>query len=190
MLTMKAKYALRAMSELARSGEQRLQAHELAVRCRAPGKFLETILVDLRTAGFVESRRGQRGGHTLAVPPEDIMIGDLIRAIGRNEKAEQPKVADVDDALVRLRTVLRDYRDALTQRHPQLGISPLEALRTLTVITGRDPQPAAQTRFDLRAGDCVRLKRSPRSLRLLHPQGYSYFAMLRQKLHWSAAPRV
>ena len=27
-------------------------------------------------------------------------------------------------------------------------------------------------------------------LRLLHPQGYSYFAMLRQKLHWSAAPRL
>jgi len=47
-----------------------------------------------------------------------------------------------------------------------------------------------QTRFDLRAGDCVRLTRSSRSLRLLHPQGYSYFAMLRQKLHWSAAPRV
>ena len=47
-----------------------------------------------------------------------------------------------------------------------------------------------QTRFDLRAGDCVRMTRSSRSLRLLHPQGYSYFAMLRQKLHWSAAPRV
>jgi len=47
-----------------------------------------------------------------------------------------------------------------------------------------------QTRFDLRAGDCVRMTRSSRSLRLLHPEGYSYFAMLRQKLHWSAAPRV
>lgn len=46
-----------------------------------------------------------------------------------------------------------------------------------------------QTRFDLRAGDCVRLSRSSRSLRLLHPEGYSYFAMLRQKLHWSATPR-
>ena len=47
-----------------------------------------------------------------------------------------------------------------------------------------------QTRFDLRAGDCVRLTRASRSVRLLHPRGYSYFAMLRQKLHWSAAPRV
>lgn len=47
-----------------------------------------------------------------------------------------------------------------------------------------------QTRFDLRAGDCVRMTRSSRSLRLLHPEGYSYFAVLRQKPHWSAAPRV
>lgn len=46
-----------------------------------------------------------------------------------------------------------------------------------------------QSRFDLRAGDCVRITRSPLALRLLHPVGYSYYAMLREKLHWSAAPR-
>ncbi|MFN3984374.1 MAG: NAD kinase [Rhodocyclaceae bacterium] len=47
-----------------------------------------------------------------------------------------------------------------------------------------------QTRFDARAGDCVRITRSPHAVRLLHPDGYSYFAMLREKLHWSAVPRV
>ena len=46
-----------------------------------------------------------------------------------------------------------------------------------------------QARFDLRAGDCVRITRSQHVLRLLHPERYSYFAMLRQKLHWSATPR-
>jgi NAD+ kinase len=46
-----------------------------------------------------------------------------------------------------------------------------------------------QMRFDARAGDCVRVTRSPNSVRLLHPEGYSYFAMLRGKLHWSATPR-
>ncbi len=46
-----------------------------------------------------------------------------------------------------------------------------------------------QARYDLRAGDCVRITRSPLALRLLHPVGYSYYAMLREKLHWSAAPR-
>lgn len=46
-----------------------------------------------------------------------------------------------------------------------------------------------QMRFDARAGDCVRVTRSPNAVRLLHPEGYSYFAMLRGKLHWSATPR-
>ncbi|MDP1733070.1 MAG: NAD kinase [Sulfuritalea sp.] len=46
-----------------------------------------------------------------------------------------------------------------------------------------------QTRFDARAGDVVRLARSRYSLTLLHPPGYSYFAMLREKLHWSSTPR-
>lgn len=47
-----------------------------------------------------------------------------------------------------------------------------------------------QTRFDARAGDLVRVTRSPKAVRLLHPEGYSYFAMLREKLHWSATPRL
>ncbi|OIP08339.1 MAG: NAD kinase [Betaproteobacteria bacterium CG2_30_68_42] len=46
-----------------------------------------------------------------------------------------------------------------------------------------------QVRFDARAGDCVRVERSARSVTLLHPPGYSYFAMLREKLRWSEAPR-
>lgn len=46
-----------------------------------------------------------------------------------------------------------------------------------------------QGMFDARAGDCVRVTRAPHIVTLLHPQGYSYFAMLREKLHWSATPR-
>ncbi len=46
-----------------------------------------------------------------------------------------------------------------------------------------------QTRFDARAGDVVRVVRSRHHITLLHPPGYSYFAMLRGKLHWSSTPR-
>ena len=46
-----------------------------------------------------------------------------------------------------------------------------------------------QTRFDARAGDVVRMVRSRHNITLLHPPGYSYFAMLREKLHWSSTPR-
>ena len=60
---------------------ERLQAHVIADRANIPAKFLEAILVDLRRAGFVESRRGQQGGHALAKPAAEVMVGDLIRAI-------------------------------------------------------------------------------------------------------------
>lgn len=46
-----------------------------------------------------------------------------------------------------------------------------------------------QMRFDARAGDTVRVARSEHAVTLVHPPGYSYFAMLREKLHWSEAPR-
>jgi NAD+ kinase len=38
-------------------------------------------------------------------------------------------------------------------------------------------------------GDCVRLRRSEYKICFLHPPGYSYFAMLRQKLQWSERPK-
>lgn len=46
-----------------------------------------------------------------------------------------------------------------------------------------------QEHVNLRGGDCVRVVRSDHHVTLLHPEGYSYFAMLREKLHWSASPR-
>lgn len=81
MLTNKAKYGLRAMCALSRSEHDWLQAHAIAARANVPEKFLEAILVDLRRAGLVESRRGHQGGHALARPASTIMVGDLIRAI-------------------------------------------------------------------------------------------------------------
>jgi len=81
MLTNKAKYGLRAMCALTRGDGVRLQARAIAERANVPEKFLEAILVDLRRAGFVDSRRGSQGGHALARPAGEIMVGDLIRAI-------------------------------------------------------------------------------------------------------------
>jgi NAD+ kinase len=45
-----------------------------------------------------------------------------------------------------------------------------------------------QVTFDLQPEDLVRIRRSDSSICLLHPPGYSYFSMLRQKLHWSEKP--
>jgi hypothetical protein len=75
----------------------------------------------------IAARFANVGLDGVAVRPESLRR-DLIASIGRNEKAAQANVADVDDALVRLRKVLLDYRDALMTKHPALGVSVLDAL--------------------------------------------------------------
>ncbi|MBS0461597.1 MAG: Rrf2 family transcriptional regulator, partial [Proteobacteria bacterium] len=81
MLTMKAKYALRALCVLADAGDGRLQARQIAVAASVPAKFLEVILVELRKAGLVTSKRGVQGGHALAQPAAEIMVGQVIRTL-------------------------------------------------------------------------------------------------------------
>ncbi|WP_419817048.1 AAA family ATPase [Glaciibacter flavus] len=73
---------------------------------------------------------------------------DLINGIGRNEKASAPSVSDIDDALVRLRKVLLDYRHALTRREPALGVSVLDALGELTRLSLLPTPPATTARLD------------------------------------------
>ena len=86
----------------------------------------------------------------LAISPRHLQR-DLIRAIGRNEKAEQPKVAEVDEALVRLRRVLRDYRGAVTTTHVDLRVSVLEVLRELAHLASLDPAPSTTARLGVAA---------------------------------------
>lgn len=73
-------YALRALSNLPDDGTYRL-ARELAARLDLPGPYLAKILQTLAQAGILESVRGPRGGFRLALPPEDITVGDVFRAL-------------------------------------------------------------------------------------------------------------
>ena len=83
MLTQKAKYALRAALSLARNwnDSEPLSIREIAEEEGISLKFLEAILLELRNAGILESRRGRSGGYRLARPPEEISFGAVIRAI-------------------------------------------------------------------------------------------------------------
>jgi Rrf2 family protein len=82
MLSQKTKYALRALVYLAAlSDRDSAPIQEIAVGAHAPRKFLEAILVELKQAGFVESRRGRFGGYALARTPKEIVFADVIRAI-------------------------------------------------------------------------------------------------------------
>ena len=77
----KSDYAVRAAVELAAAhnsgpvkGEQIAEAQDIPLR------FLENILGDLRHHGLVESRRGIDGGYWLSRSPEEITIGEVMRA--------------------------------------------------------------------------------------------------------------
>jgi Rrf2 family protein len=80
MLSQKARYALRALVELARGGGQ-ATAGELATRADAPRKFLEAILLELSRNRIVVSRRGKFGGYSLARAGSQISFAEVIRVI-------------------------------------------------------------------------------------------------------------
>lgn len=81
MLSQKARYALRALVELARDGTVQLTSGELALRADAPRKFLEAILLELSRNRVTVSRRGKFGGYTLARPAGEISFAEVIRII-------------------------------------------------------------------------------------------------------------
>jgi len=58
-----------------------MKGDRIAAAQDIPMKFLESILSELRRAGIVGSRRGAEGGYWLALPPKDITVADLIRAV-------------------------------------------------------------------------------------------------------------
>ena len=79
----KTDYALRAAVELAAAHGDGMpvKGERLATSQAIPLRFLENILLQLRHAGIVESRRGADGGYKLARAPEEITLADVIRAI-------------------------------------------------------------------------------------------------------------
>lgn len=82
MLTNRAKYATRALLELSlRTDEASITIQDIAERQNIPVKFLEQIFASLKMLGYVESRRGPGGGYALRRPPEQISLGEVVRAI-------------------------------------------------------------------------------------------------------------
>jgi len=81
-LSKKTEYALKALIYAARHPEgTTFQIKELADRNGIPKKFLELILLELKNAGIVQSKRGVGGGYLLARRPETVRSTEIIEAI-------------------------------------------------------------------------------------------------------------
>ena len=80
MISNKAKYALRALLAIAAQPPgNALTSIEIAKRQKIPHKFLEQILLDLKKAGILESRRGKLGGYVMLRPSDTISLGEVLR---------------------------------------------------------------------------------------------------------------
>lgn len=82
MLSKKTKYGLKALTYIAKSkGEIPVQVGEIAKSEQIPQKFLESILLTLRKAGFLGSKKGKHGGYYLRKEPSEILMTEVMRVL-------------------------------------------------------------------------------------------------------------
>jgi Rrf2 family protein len=121
-ISKRTQYGLKVMLALgSRYGEGSILTSTLSKHETIPIKFLEMILLDLKTQGLLISRRGPKGGYQLSRPPSTITIGSLIRVMEgplaplpcASETAFRAceECADVDSCGTRI--IMRQVRDAV-----------------------------------------------------------------------------
>ncbi len=122
MLSMKAKYALKALIHMARQDKPTVPSKQIAEAEDIPQKFLDNILQELRINGIVDSKRGIFGGYYLARKPSEIILGDIIRIIDgplapircASLTAYQKCDDCRDETACRLRHLMLDVRNAMS----------------------------------------------------------------------------
>jgi len=122
----KGEYALKALLDLALRDKEGLQPiQEIAARQGIPQRYLEQVLLQLKRAGFLESRRGSSGGYRLNQSPDQVTVGAVLNAVegtvpgaepvrrsGRSAQAEQ--VGDLSDLWREIAAAVSAVVDQLT----------------------------------------------------------------------------
>ena len=136
MLTNKGKYGLKAMIHLAGATRGKpVLVTEIAETNNIPKKFLDAILADLRTAGFVQSKKGKGGGYMLARVPSEIMVGHIIRALDGPlapmrcaSHLYYTRCADCDEATCPVRQMMYEVRNAIARLLDNRTLAELRAM--------------------------------------------------------------
>ncbi|HLP52963.1 MAG TPA: Rrf2 family transcriptional regulator [Chitinophagales bacterium] len=80
MITKKSKYAIKALIYLAkRKPQEPVLIEDISTDEHIPKKFLEAILLDLRKAGYLGSKKGKGGGYYLLKPADQINMAEIMR---------------------------------------------------------------------------------------------------------------
>ena len=121
-LSKRTQYSLRALYALARNyGHGPVLIEHLSRDEAIPKKFLEQILLSLKSAGLVLSKKGKGGGYSLAKSPELVTLGSIIRSM-EGPLAPLPCASEtqfrkceecIDIETCGTRIVMREVRDAI-----------------------------------------------------------------------------
>jgi len=139
----KVDYALRACAELAAANEGPVKGDRLAQAQEIPLKFLENILLDLKHAGLVQSQRGADGGYWLSLPPDEISLAEVIRAVEgpiANVRGQRPELVEYAGPAASLREVWIAVRANLR--------AVLEVVTLADLAAGRLPDEVAAIAAD------------------------------------------
>jgi Rrf2 family protein len=91
-ISAKGEYAIRAMLDLAlHEGEGLRPIQEIAAGQGIPQRYLEQVLLQLKRAGFLHSRRGSAGGYRLSRPADQLTVGSVLRAVEGGPAGESPR---------------------------------------------------------------------------------------------------
>jgi Rrf2 family protein len=146
MITMKTKYALKALAYLATAPpSEPVLIAEIAQKEDIPRKFLELILAELKQHGFVLSRKGRGGGYFLAVAPEKISIAAVMRILDGpiapvpclSRSAYQRCEGCRDEATCGVRLVLQDLYESSVKILESTTIADL--VRRVKLATAEGP---------------------------------------------------
>ncbi|WP_028981351.1 RrF2 family transcriptional regulator [Sporocytophaga myxococcoides] len=120
MLSKKTRYAIKALTKLAKEFQKGpILISDISKTERIPQKFLEAILLELKNAGILNSKKGKGGGYYLIKKPEEVDLANIIRlfdgaiallpcvSIKYYERCDEC----VDETLCGFRDIIREVRD-------------------------------------------------------------------------------
>jgi Rrf2 family cysteine metabolism transcriptional repressor len=119
-ISTKGDYATRALQDLAMHYDKGPVPIEVIARRQAlPARYLEQLLLTLKRAGFLASKRGVNGGYYLAKSPREITLGQVIRAVDGPIApifcvTDAPREQCSQETICALRDVWADVRDAVS----------------------------------------------------------------------------
>lgn len=137
LLTLKGKYGLKALLHLAALGPGAwAMSSEIAERNAISKKFLDTILGELRGAGFVATKKGRGGGYRLRRPAQEVKVGHVLRVIGgplapiacASRTAHVPCADCPDENACAVRLLMLDVRNAITAIFDETSLADLRRL--------------------------------------------------------------